>query len=694
MLRNPRCPFTQFLPLALSIATLSATDPPGFPTNEDMRHFRNIDDPRLSPNGSQVLFRIVDSTADGARSHLWLADVFGNASRQLTWSSDSDKTGEIGGEWMPDGASIVFIAHRGDHNQIFRLPMNGGEARPFDIKVLPTADGSILPGALPPSTELEKISTKNETAALDVQSFRVSPDGKAIAVIAKDPQTPGEKKQIDAKVDAVWVNHDTHGQRIWLFDPVTEQVIPVAVAADVKDAVWNNSSAQLFVTREEPNEAADLGPATSGWVVDIQSPGKPAMISGLPPTLSRASWSRDDKVLYFLAQAEKDTPPGYLDLFTYDFATRKTRNLTDGFGGSIRGQGPIPLLDGVLQTAATGVTTGAIRINRDGHQIQMEFPTSVTNSFHTNAGQSGWVFLGSSSTQPNALFYTTVLGEPAHPLRTPDLTPTNARSIAPRRIQWKSDSFTIEGLLYLPPEASRHRVPLVVEVHGGPTGAYVDSYDPFVNFLVGYGWAVLRTNPRGSTNYGATFAAANKNDLGGGDYRDIIAGVDFVLKTQPIDDARLALEGYSYGGEMAAFVEGKTTRFKAIVSGAPVIDQYSEYGTESSSWYDRWFYGKPWEHPADAWRQSPLSAMGQAKTPFMLLQGQNDTTDPLGQAQEMYRALRQMGVPVDLITYPRDNHGPLSGAIYGRPVQEPWHGFDTRQRIVRFIQKAFGESKQ
>lgn len=189
----------------------------------------------------------------------------------------------------------------------------------------------------------------------------------------------------------------------------------------------------------------------------------------------------------------------------------------------------------------------------------------------------------------------------------------------------------------MPPEASQHRVPLVVEVHGGPTGAYVDSYDPFVNFLVGCGWAVLRTNPRGSTNYGRTFAAANKNDLGGGDYRDIMAGVDFVLRTQPIDDERLALEGYSYGGEMAAFVEGKTTRFKAIASGAPVIDQYSEYGTESSSWYDRWFYGKPWEHPTDAWRQSPLSAMGQAKTPFMLLQGQNDTTDPLGQAQEMYR---------------------------------------------------------
>ncbi len=116
-----------------------------------------------------------------------------------------------------------------------------------------------------------------------------------------------------------------------------------------------------------------------------------------------------------------------------------------------------------------------------------------------------------------------------------------------------------------------------------------------------------------------------------------MAGVEFVLKTEPLDETKMALEGYSYGGEMAAFVEGKTTRFKAIVSMAPVIDQQSEYGTESGSSYDRWYYGKPWEHEADAWRQSPLSGAAKAKTPFMLLQGESDTTDPLGQSQEMYQ---------------------------------------------------------
>jgi len=259
-------------------------------------------------------------------------------------------------------------------------------------------------------------------------------------------------------------------------------------------------------------------------------------------------------------------------------------------------------------------------------------------------------------------------------------------------VKWQSDGMTIEGLLYLPPEAATRKVPLVVDVHGGPLGAWEDRYEEWTGFLVGHGWAILRPNPRGSSSYGVKFAAANKNDLGGGDFRDVMAGVDFALKNYSIDPAKLALMGYSYGGEMAGFAEVKTDRFKAIISGAPVIDQFSEYGTERGSWYDRWYFGKPWEHMEDAWRQSALSGVSKAKTPFLLLQGESDGTDPLGQSQEMYRALRQAGVPVEMVSYPREDHGPLARGIFGYPVSEPWHGFDGRQRIVEFLQKGFGEA--
>ena len=251
----------------------------------------------------------------------------------------------------------------------------------------------------------------------------------------------------------------------------------------------------------------------------------------------------------------------------------------------------------------------------------IDLGTAVVSGLNTNRKQTGWVWLADSGGHPMRLCYAAKLGDPCTAVPTPERSPANLRTVEPKLVQWKSGPFTVEGLLYLPPDTGSAKVPLVVDVHGGPFGAWEDRNDPFVDFLIGHGWAVLRPNPRGSSNYGVKFAAANKNDLGGGDYQDVMAGVDYVLANYPIDSTRMALMGYSYGGEMAGFVEGKTDRFKAIISGAPVIDQFSEYGTEGGSWYDRWYFGKPWEHMNDAWRQSPLAGVRHAKTPFLLTAG-------------------------------------------------------------------------
>jgi len=132
----------------------------------------------------------------------------------------------------------------------------------------------------------------------------------------------------------------------------------------------------------------------------------------------------------------------------------------------------------------------------------------------TNAQRSGWLFVGSSGGSPPGLYYAADLKSGATPVKTPQLTPEHMLSVAPKQLQWKSDGFTIDGRLYLPPEAATQHVPLVVEVHGGPLGPYSDAHEPWIDFLLGHGWAVLRTNPRGSSGYGAAFAAANKNDLG------------------------------------------------------------------------------------------------------------------------------------------------------------------------------------
>jgi dipeptidyl aminopeptidase/acylaminoacyl peptidase len=680
-----------------------------FPSNEDLRHTRNLSHPRLSPDAARVLVEVNDATADGGKTHLWLVDVQKNAARQITFTPSGAKSGESNGEWMPDGESVLFTAHRGEHTQLYRLPMGGGEAQPFDLKIAPPVDVSAAPDAIPPKDDKHPAAAKPaEPVEIDVSHYAVSSDGQTIAIIARDPEAPGEKKQKDEKADAVWVNHEQHRERVYLFHPPAAdasgktqpvQLTPVPVDGDAQQVIWSRKGDQLMVIAEAPNSASDLGPASSAWLVVAAEPAHPRQIKEIPTSIEGGAWSDDGSQFYFSAQAQADTPPGYSDLYALTVSDHSVRNLTAGFRGSLS-HGTLPVdADSVLVPVERGTRAGYIRIAQSATTASeaelIPLSGTVVTELNSNRSRSGWVYLRTSSTEPVTLCYSAKLGEPAKTLSAPALMPAVWPAVATKVVTWTSDGHTIEGLLSLPTNAdAAHRVPLIVDVHGGPLGAWVDSYSPFAEFLVGRGWAVLRPNPRGSTGRGAAFAAANKNDLGGGDYRDIMAGVDAVVTQYPIDANRIALIGYSYGGEMAGFVEGKTDRFKAIVSGAPVIDQFSEYGTESSSFYDRWYFGKPWEHMDDAWRQSPVSGASHAKTPFLLLQGESDTTDPLGQSLEMYRALRQMNVPVEMVQYPREDHGPLARGFTGGPTSEPWHGFDARQRMVAFIENAFAAHKE
>ena len=696
-----------------SPAPATTESAPRLPTNEDLRHFRSMSAPLLSPDGKQVLFAVTQSTVEGAGSHLWLVAVQpdGEKARQLTFSPPSDKRGEHDAQWAPDGSAVFFLAKREDHTQLFRLDLRGGDASPYDLKVIPPVDVSKDKDAInpPPSgnapekkEEQRPADQKTETQPLDIAGFALSQDGRYLAVWARDPETPGEKKQKEAKVDASWINHERHLTRLYLavLKPnasIDGELKPVAIPPDVHRAAWSPVADRLLVFAEVPNDASDLGPANAAWILDASDPEHPVKLDRVPATAQGGAWSNDGVSIVYAAATPDDAPPGYDELYLLKCTTPGTSSLrlTSGFNGQLRDPSLYFIPGGTLIATAgigTRVTPILIALDAGTAPAQIDFGADVISGLHTNRSQSGWVWLAESGGHPAKLCYAPRVGQNCRALPVPVLDPENMRSIAPLLVRWKSGDFSIEGLLYLPPGGAAAKVPLVVDVHGGPFGAWINRRDPFVDFLLGHGWAVLRPNPRGSSNYGVKFAAANKNDLGGGDYQDIMAGVNYVLANYPIDPARLALMGYSYGGEMAAFVEGKTDRFKAIISGAPVIDQFSEYGTEKGSWYDRWYFGKPWENMQDAWRQSPLAGAAHAKTPFLLIQGQSDSTDPLGQAQEMYRALRQEGAPVELVTYPREDHGPLVNGLLGHPSPEPWHGFDVRQRIVQFIEAAFASS--
>lgn len=250
-------------------------------------------------------------------------------------------------------------------------------------------------------------------------------------------------------------------------------------------------------------------------------------------------------------------------------------------------------------------------------------------------------------------------------------------------VTWPStDGYEIEGVLLKPVgyEPGK-RYPLVVVVHGGPTGAHYDyfrvRYGDGGQHWAGQGWAVLYPNPRGSTNYGEAFMRANLGDWGGGDYRDIMAGVDALIDREIAAPDKLAVLGWSYGGYMTCWTVSQTTRFKAAMIGAGLTNLVSMYGTNDiPNYLGTFFNGTLSPETVHLYRErSGLTYIEQVTTPTLLLHGGQDERVPIGQPMEFYRGLKDRGVSTELVFYPREGHG----------LREYYHRLDRMKRQYDWI---------
>jgi dipeptidyl aminopeptidase/acylaminoacyl peptidase len=233
-------------------------------------------------------------------------------------------------------------------------------------------------------------------------------------------------------------------------------------------------------------------------------------------------------------------------------------------------------------------------------------------------------------------------------------------------MRWKSkDGLEVEGLLTHPAGyETGKKYPLLLNLHGGPAGGFLETFigGPDIHplaTLAGKGYAILRPNPRGSSGYGRKFRFANVNDWGGGDYMDVMAGVDAVIAKGVADPERLGVMGWSYGGFMTSWIIGHTTRFKAAVAGAAITNLWSFTGTaDVQSYLADYCKGEPWQVFESYRAHSPMTYAGAIRTPSLILHGQEDRRVPVSQGYELYNALKRQGVPVKMVTYPRMQHGP------------------------------------
>jgi dipeptidyl aminopeptidase/acylaminoacyl peptidase len=229
-------------------------------------------------------------------------------------------------------------------------------------------------------------------------------------------------------------------------------------------------------------------------------------------------------------------------------------------------------------------------------------------------------------------------------------------------IYWKSDSFRVQGMLIEPPRVvPGKRYPLVVLVHGGPAHAsypvFPASAESYDAVLASEGYYVFKPNPRGSYGQGEAFTQANVRDFGYGDLRDILAGVDAVLKSTSVDPARLGIAGWSYGGYMTMWALTQTNRFKAAVAGAGLSDWLSYYGTNNiDTWMIPYFGASVYDDPKVYERSSPITFIKNVHTPTLMVGGDRDAEVPITQSYEYWNALRRLGVKTEFVVYPDEGH--------------------------------------
>jgi dipeptidyl aminopeptidase/acylaminoacyl peptidase len=247
-----------------------------------------------------------------------------------------------------------------------------------------------------------------------------------------------------------------------------------------------------------------------------------------------------------------------------------------------------------------------------------------------------------------------------------------------RSVSWTSDGFTVQGWLLAPKsvEPGKH-YPMIVFVHGGPSSAVTPSFAGTARFLLQHGYFVFEPNPRGSFGQGEAFTRANIRDFGGGDLKDILAGVDAVEKIAPVDDARLGILGHSYGGFMAMSAVTHTQRFHAAVAGAGIANWISHYGETGIKAHILLFGASAYDDPQIYWDLSPLKTIKQAKTPTLIYVGERDVQCPAPQSVEFWHGLQAMGVPTTLVIYPGEGHA----------IRKPEHLKDRQDRILGWFDK-------
>lgn len=617
-----------------------------------------VSSPKLSPDGSRVLFvrSELDWDENKRESRIWVVDADGQGARPFTGSTEDRSP-----EWSPDGRWVAFTRPVGDDDkvrQLFVLPAHGGEAAQL---------------------------TEHVTA---VGNYRWAADGRSILFVANDSLPDDREKERKKGDDAVFIDEGPSGQTQGSWNAVWTVAVELVGAPHQATRLtpegrrvgsFAPSPDGNFIAYAHRSENRRNATHLSEIALLAIATGEEERITENDAPESQIEWSPDGASITFVAPDLHTWELDQGNLYRYHIPTAEVIHLMPDADVDMRGYRWNPGGRTIDLVALDRTDANLYRLDiRSGELQQLTDYPGVASAASYDAHHNRAALQFASPSEPGDLWMVD-LGEGTRERLTeanPGIADKDLAS--PEVIRWNShDGLEIEGLLYTPDGRTAPGA-TILEIHGGPAGVFTRGFDADAQLLLAQGYALLQPNVRGSSGYGDALLRGNMNDIGGGDYHDLMTGVDAIVERGVAHPDSLAVKGWSYGGILGGWTITRTDRFKAASLGAMVADWRSEFGAGFNHDVVRWYLGgDPWSN-RDHWTErSAYTHLDRIKTPTILFHGAEDRTDTMEQTMNFFAGLRHLGVEARFILFPREGHG----------IAEPRHRRTLMVEEVRWLHR-------
>jgi len=623
---------------------------------EDLYKIGRVSQLAVSPTADLAAFAVktFDMEENRGISHLWLADLESGETRQLTHADKSDWAPA----WMPDG-SLAFLSVRSGSPQVWTIPVDGGEASQL--------------------TDLP----------IGIDTFAVAPGGEHLAAVAHvfpecetmecNAKKAGEKagskvkaRVIDRLPYRIWDHwlDETRGHVLWIpldgseprdLTPGDIQTPPYDLGGYMDLSISPDGTEVSFTSNTTANPAWN----TNNDVFTVAvSGGEPRNITSANEACdAEPIYSPDGKYLAYLAMKRPGFEADKREIVLYDRKSKKRIPITDSIDRSVYGYSWAPDSRSIVFYAADNGRVSLYRASVPSGSVKKLVDTGTNTYARFMRDSKGIAFIRQTMDAPAEVYLTSRTGA-----RPKKLSSINDDLLAVIEMGEFEDieyegagGDSIHGFLLKPPGFNpKKKYPLLMLIHGGPQGAFGDSFHPRWNMqmFATPGFVVAAVNFHGSVGYGQDFTDSISGDWGGKPFEDIMKGVDHITSEYPfVDGENVSAAGASYGGFMINWILGHTDRFRSLVSHDGVFEQVSMYGSTEELWFPEWEYGgTPWDAPKLYDKFNPADHVKKFETPTLVIHGEHDYRVPYTQGLQLFTALQRKGVESRLLFFPDENH--------------------------------------